>query len=60
MTPCKNCEKRHHKCHDSCPEYKEYRDRVEKAAKYLREGEDARMYEIENDYKRARRAKAKK
>jgi hypothetical protein len=59
-TPCHHCEKRHPKCHDTCEAFREFRVRREEANRYLREGETARRYAIENDYKRARRAKAKK
>ena len=27
MSPCKNCTKRHLACHDSCQEYKEWREK---------------------------------
>lgn len=29
-SPCKNCEKRHNLCHAKCPEYGEYRAKMEK------------------------------
>ena len=35
-SPCFNCEVRELGCHDSCEDYKKYRDKIDKAAENKR------------------------
>lgn len=42
--PCKGCEKRHELCHDGCPDYAEFRKRVEEIRAKEREAKTLEEY----------------
>lgn len=42
--PCKGCERRHELCHDGCPDYAEFRKRVEEIRAKEREAKTLEEY----------------
>jgi hypothetical protein len=44
--PCKGCEKRHEACHDSCEEFKAYKEKQLKIARKRREYASERAVDV--------------
>jgi hypothetical protein len=42
--PCKGCKRRHELCHDGCPDYAEFRKRVEEIRAKEREAKTLEEY----------------
>ena len=43
-SPCKNCTKRHYKCHSECSEYLKSKEETEKVKAWLREESEINGY----------------
>ena len=60
MTPCKGCEKRHLKCHGSCPEYLEYKRIRDKGRQAEQAGYEAHQFRYDGIIKGVKKRKLPK